>query len=117
MITDETEKPSFNQSDCWVCDRDIYTLIFWNETIGEALIEQVSYDDKAFIKDRIQEFQLNDSRPKDLQEKTSSVTAEAMTDSRLNRTHLAKTVKVEGNEVRDDDAGVLIYGRFTNWRP
>lgn len=51
MITDETKQLGVNSHthDCWVCDRDVYSLILWNEEIGKAQMKIISEDDKNYF--------------------------------------------------------------------
>ena len=47
MVTGETKR----DNECWVCDRQVYTLIFWNELIGAAEMSNFSMEDKNYIID------------------------------------------------------------------
>jgi len=51
MITKDI--PGHNE--CWVCDRHVYSLIFWNELIGIIELRKFSKEDKDFFMTRIHE--------------------------------------------------------------
>jgi len=42
--------------DCWICDREVYTLIFWSPVIGRFEMKKVSEADQTFIIKNIDEF-------------------------------------------------------------
>ena len=42
--------------DCWICDREVYTLIFWSPIIGRLEMRKVSAADQTFIIKNIDEF-------------------------------------------------------------
>ena len=35
--------------DCWICDKQIYSLIFWNELIGYWEMDALEREDDGFI--------------------------------------------------------------------
>jgi len=48
IITDELP----GRNECWVCDRKVYSVIFWNELVGLIELKKFSKSDKAwFIKE------------------------------------------------------------------
>ena len=50
MITEELP----GQNECWVCNRNVYSLIFWNELIGILELKKFSHEDRDFFLTRIQ---------------------------------------------------------------
>ena len=38
-------KENIGQNECWVCDRKIYSLIFWNELIGNIELRKFTFED------------------------------------------------------------------------
>lgn len=38
-----------SHEDCWICDREVYTLIFWSPVIGRFEMKKVSEADQTFI--------------------------------------------------------------------
>lgn len=48
---------------CWVCDRQVYSLIFWNEIIGAAQAVSISIKDRNYIIKKIREFSRFDDPP------------------------------------------------------
>lgn len=41
---------------CWVCDKQNYTLIFWNELIGASQAPFISLKDRNFIIKKVKSF-------------------------------------------------------------
>lgn len=75
-------------NDCWVCDRHIYSLIFWNKRIGAIGVQQVPREDQEYILGKIREF----AKEEDSGAQKSKAEAE-----------------------HSDTP--YIYGSFTNWKP
>ena len=86
MVTGETKR----DNECWVCDRQVYTLIFWNELIGAAEMSNFSMEDKNYIIDYIKKFEnLNAGKQSNF------------------------PTQDEPNHLKHPQ----IYGQFTNWQP
>ena len=64
MIDDDTQ-------DCWVCDRVVYSLIFWNEEIGQFLVSKVDQADQEYLVTKIEEFKSEASEPVDGQSEST----------------------------------------------
>mmetsp|Transcript_33921 Transcript_33921/g.52236 ORF Transcript_33921/g.52236 Transcript_33921/m.52236 type:complete len:183 (+) Transcript_33921:179-727(+) len=75
-------------NECWVCDRQVYSLIFWNELIGAAQMAQFSPADRNFIISHIKGFNKDqaDLMPAPMQ-------------------------------TPNQQKCPMIFGEFTNWRP
>jgi len=54
-----------DEEDCWVCDRVVYSLIFWNEEIGQFLVSKVDQADQEYLVTKIEEFKSEASEPVD----------------------------------------------------
>ena len=52
MITNELP----GRNECWVCDRKVYSIIFWNEMVGLVELRKFSQNDKEWFINRIDEF-------------------------------------------------------------
>lgn len=37
------------ENECWICDKQVYSLIFWNELIGSAQSATFSHEDREFV--------------------------------------------------------------------
>jgi hypothetical protein len=46
MLTDK-------QDQCWVCDKWIYSIVFWNDLIGQGTQVDIEFDEKTQILDQI----------------------------------------------------------------
>ena len=55
------------QYECWVCSREIYSIIFWSPSIGKALQKRTPADDASYIKTRIKQINA-DEQPPDTQD-------------------------------------------------
>ena len=42
-------------NECWVCDRTIYSLIFWNQLIGTVELKKFTKGDEDFFISKIRE--------------------------------------------------------------
>jgi len=56
--------------DCWICDRAVYSLIFWNEEIGQFLlskVDQISNNkaDQQYLVTKIEELKSETPGPVD----------------------------------------------------
>ena len=60
MITNETYGVQ-GDFECWVCDKQIYTLIFWNEMIGFHQNKNFSQKDINFVRNKISDFEVKRS--------------------------------------------------------
>ena len=74
---------------CWVCDRQIFSLIFWNEYIGYSQAAAVSIKDRNFLINKIKEW------------------------NRFEETDKTENTPYPGNQT----VFPTIYGDFTNWKP
>ena len=48
-----TKQPT-NTNLCWICDKQIYSLVFWNEYVGQYQAGEFSRDDRNFIAKNIE---------------------------------------------------------------
>lgn len=42
-------KQPVGEKECWICDKQVYSLIFWNELIGSARAAAFSAEDREFV--------------------------------------------------------------------
>jgi len=52
--------PGYNE--CWVCDRTIYSLIFWNQLIGTVELRKFTKADEDFFISKIKEASADGAR-------------------------------------------------------
>ena len=50
---DEMGKHSANDKECFVCDKDVYSLVFWNEAVGAIEAKKFGEGDKDFFLDSL----------------------------------------------------------------
>ena len=99
-----TEQPP-GENDCWICDRQVYSLIFWNVLLGKAVQMQVPEDDKDYILDQIREF---DKAPAP-EEKYKALKPFKPPQ----KNPILQEAKVDYDVSQNPE----IYGTFTNWKP
>lgn len=49
-----------NQGDCWICDREIYSIIFWNRIIGTMQIRKISAADQQYLIEEVNDINHNE---------------------------------------------------------
>ena len=77
------------QNNCWLCDHQVYSMIFWNQEIGEVHLNNIECDDLDFIVSHLEQINKKGEAEKKLRESFKP----------------------------GDDQCPLIYGQFTNWEP
>ena len=105
------------QSDCWICDRQIYSMVFWNEKIGDIEMLKYKDDDLQFIIQHLQRINSADEQSIERQHTEEKLVQEkTMPDNSL-RTNPDVAMLSRSLKNRPLVSAPVIYGQFTNWEP
>lgn len=48
-------KQPVGEKECWICDKQVYSLIFWNELIGAVQAKMTPTEDRDWVIQKIQD--------------------------------------------------------------